>query len=908
MPSRASHGKTNFIGEWIRSMSTKEAVPAQTSFSEEMAEWIEAFDEVVVAEGAEHGADLMTALRRRAREAGINTPGELITPYLNTIPKHEEVPYPGNPDLERRVESLIRWNAMAMVHRQNKKDAGIGGHISTYSSLATLLEVGFNHFFHASYGDQPGDFVYFQGHASPGVYARAYLEGRFEDEQVLNFRHELRDKPGLSSYPHPWLMPNFWRFPTVSMGIGPLNALYQARFMRYLENRGLIEKTERKVWAFVGDGETDEVDTLGAISMATREKLDNLIFVVNCNLQRLDGPVRGNKRIIDELEGMFRGADWNVIKVIWGSDWDKLFERDHTGLLLKRMEECVDGDYQSFKAKGGAFLRQEFFGKYPELLELVSDMTDDQLAHLHRGGHDRMKIYNAYKRATEHKGGPTVILAKTVKGYGLGATQARNASHQEKKLTDDGLTAFVQRFNIPVSEKTAKEAMPYRPAKDAPEIAYMLERREALGGFMPQRETPKLDFKAPELDSFTEWTAGSKGRAVSTTMGFVSILRHLMKDNAFGKLIVPIVPDEGRTFGLESAIRQVGIYASEGQKYKPHDVDMLLYYREEADGQILEEGITEAGSMASFTAAGTAYSNYRLPMIPFYMYYSMFGFQRVGDMAWAFADSRGKGFLMGGTAGRTTMLGEGLQHQDGHSIVLASTVPTCATYDPAFVYELATIVQDGLRRMYENGEDLFYYITMYNEDYSMPEMPEGVREGILRGVYRLRPAAQGKAVAQLFGSGPILNEALRAQQILTEKYNVPTDVWSVTSYNELRRDALAVERWNRLHPSQKAKRPYILSALEGVSGPIIAATDYMKVVPDQLAPWLSERLVSLGTDGFGRSDNREYLRRHFEVSAESIVAATLSRLARDGKFDVQKAEKAFAELGVDTERSDPARA
>ena len=908
MPSRASHGKTNFIGEWIRSMSTKEAVPAQTSFSEEMAEWIEAFDEVVVAEGAEHGADLMTALRRRAREAGINTPGELITPYLNTIPKHEEVPYPGNPDLERRVESLIRWNAMAMVHRQNKKDAGIGGHISTYSSLATLLEVGFNHFFHASYGDQPGDFVYFQGHASPGVYARAYLEGRFEDEQVLNFRHELRDKPGLSSYPHPWLMPNFWRFPTVSMGIGPLNALYQARFMRYLENRGLIEKTERKVWAFVGDGETDEVDTLGAISMATREKLDNLIFVVNCNLQRLDGPVRGNKRIIDELEGMFRGADWNVIKVIWGSDWDKLFERDHTGLLLKRMEECVDGDYQSFKAKGGAFLRQEFFGKYPELLELVSDMTDDQLAHLHRGGHDRMKIYNAYKRATEHKGGPTVILAKTVKGYGLGATQARNASHQEKKLTDDGLTAFVQRFNIPVSEKTAKEAMPYRPAKDAPEIAYMLERREALGGFMPQRETPKLDFKAPELDSFTEWTAGSKGRAVSTTMGFVSILRHLMKDNAFGKLIVPIVPDEGRTFGLESAIRQVGIYASEGQKYKPHDVDMLLYYREEADGQILEEGITEAGSMASFTAAGTAYSNYRLPMIPFYMYYSMFGFQRVGDMAWAFADSRGKGFLMGGTAGRTTMLGEGLQHQDGHSIVLASTVPTCATYDPAFVYELATIVQDGLRRMYEKGEDLFYYITMYNEDYAMPEMPEGIREGILRGVYRLRPAAQGKAVAQLFGSGPILNEALRAQQILADKYNVPTDVWSVTSYNELRRDALAVERWNRLHPSQQAKQPYILGALDGAVGPIVAATDFMKVVPDQLAPWLLDRLVSLGTDGFGRSDNREYLRRHFEVSAESIAAATLSRLARDGKFDVKKAEKAFAELGVDTERSDPARA
>jgi pyruvate dehydrogenase E1 component len=888
--------------------STKETVPAQTSFSEEMAEWIEAFDEVVVAEGAEHGAELLTALRRRAREAGINTPGELITSYMNTIPKHEEVSYPGNVDLERRVESLIRWNAMAMVHRQNKKDAGIGGHLSTYSSLATLLEVGFNHFFHASYGSQPGDFIYFQGHASPGVYARAYLEGRLEDEQVLNFRHELRDKPGLSSYPHPWLMPDFWRFPTVSMGIGPLNALYQARFMRYLEHRGLIEKTDRKIWAFVGDGETDEVDTLGAISMATREKLDNLIFVVNCNLQRLDGPVRGNKRIIDELEGIFRGADWNVIKVIWGGDWDKLFERDHTGLLLKRMEECVDGDYQAFKAKGGAYVRQEFFGKYPELLELVSDMTDDEIAHLHRGGHDRLKIYNAYKRATEHRGGPTVILAKTVKGYGLGSTQARNASHQEKKLTDDGLTGFVKRFNIPVSEDTAKNGLPYRPAKDTPEIAYMLERRNTLGGFLPYREVPKLDFKAPQLDSFGEWTAGSKGRAVSTTMGFVSILRHLLKDPAFGKLIVPIVPDEGRTFGLESVIRQVGIYANEGQKYKPHDVDMLLYYREEKDGQILEEGITEAGSMASFTAAGTAYSNYRLPTIPFYMYYSMFGFQRVGDMIWAFADARGKGFLMGGTAGRTTMAGEGLQHQDGHSIVLASTVPTCATYDPAFVYELATIVQDGLRRMYEKGENLFYYLTMYNEDYAMPEMPEGVSEGILRGIYRFRAAAKGKAVAQLFGSGPILNEAVRAQQILAEKYGVATDVWSVTSYNELRRDALEVERWNRLHPSQSMKRPYILNALEGADGPIIAATDYMKVVPDQLAPWLLERLVALGTDGFGRSDNREYLRQHFEVNAESIVAATLSRLSRDGKFDAKKAEKAFTELGVDAERGDPARA
>src|ERR1700748_495748 len=799
-------------------MSTKEAVPAQTSFSEEMAEWIEAFDEVVVGEGAEHGAALLTALRQRAREAGINTIGELITPYLNTIPQHEEAQYPGNRDLEQRVESLIRWNAMAMVHRQNKKDAGIGGHISTYSSLATLLEVGFNHFFHATYGDQPGDFVYFQGHASPGVYARAYLEGRFEDEQVLNFRHELRDKPGFSSYPHPWLMPDFWRFPTVSMGIGPLNALYQARFMRYLENRGLIEKTDRKVWAFVGDGETDEVDTLGALSVGSREKLDNLIFVVNCNLQRLDGPVRGNKRIIDELEGVFRGAGWHVIKVIWGSDWDALFERDHTGLLLRRMEECVDGDFQTFQAKDGAFLRKHFFGKYPELLELVKDYSDDELLRLHRGGHDPAKIYNAYKWAMEHKGGPTVILAKTVKGYGMGTSQSRNATHNEKKLTDEGLAAFVKQFDIPVPEKAAKDGSFYRPAPESPELQYMQSRRKELGGYLPSRQVTKLEFKTPPLTEFDEWLRGSNGRAVSTTMGFVSMLRHLMKHKAIGKLIVPIVPDEGRTFGLESAIKQVGIYAPEGQKYEPHDKDMLLSYREEQDGQILEEGITEAGSMASFTAAGTAYANYKVPSIPFYMYYSMFGFQRIGDMVWAFADSRGKGFLMGGTAGRTTMLGEGLQHQDGHSIVISRTVPTCITYDPAYVYEMAVIIQDGIRRMYEAGENVFYYLTMYNEDYVMPAMPEGAREGIVRGIYKLKTAPKGKATTQLFGSGPILNETVKAQQILAEKYGVQADVWSVTSYNELRRDALEVERWNRLHPAESEKTPYIAKAVNGSTG------------------------------------------------------------------------------------------
>ena len=888
-------------------MNTKLDLPVQANLSNEIGEWIEAFDDVVVAEGPEQGSEILRALRQRAREAGINRPSELITPYMNTIPRHEEVPYPGNRTLERRIESLIRWNAMAMVHGQNKKDPGIGGHISTYSSLATLLEVGFNHFFHASYGDQPGDFIYFQGHASPGIYARAYLEGRFDDQHLFNFRHDLRDTPGLSSYPHPWLMPDFWRFPTVSMGIGPLNAIYQARFMRYLENRNLIEKTPRKVWAYIGDGETDEVETRGAIAVASLEKLDNLIFVVNCNLQRLDGPVRGNSRIIDELEGVFRGVGWSVIKVIWGSDWDQFFERDHTGLLLKRMEECVDGDYQTFKAKGGAYIRKEFFGKYPELLELVSDLTDGQVGRLHRGGHDAVKVYNAYKRALEHRGGPTVILAHTVKGYGLGTGEARNATHQEKKLTDDALAAFVRRFDIPVPDELAKQGKPYRPTEESPEIVYMHERRRQLGGYMPSRVVPELNFKAPGLDYFSEWTAGSKGRAVSTTMGFVSILRHLLKDPEIGKLIVPIVPDEGRTFGLESAIRQVGIYASAGQKYKPHDKDMLLYYREESDGQILEEGITEAGSMASFTAAGSAYSNYGIAIIPFYMYYSMFGFQRVGDMMWAFADSRGKGFLMAGTAGRTTMLGEGLQHQDGHSHVLMSTIPNCVSYDPAYVYELAVILQDGIRRMYQDGESIFYYMTMYNEDYAMPAMPEGIRDGIVRGIYKVRGARQGNAAAQLFGSGPILNEALRAQDILAEKYCVQTDVWSVTSYNELRREALEIERWNRLHPAEPEKAPYIALALQNTKGPIVAASDYMKAVPDQLAPWLGGRLVTLGTDGFGRSDNREHLRRHFEVNAESIVAATLSRLARCGEFDATRAKGAFAELGVNTEQGDPAR-
>ena len=875
---------------------------------QEISEWIEAFDQIVMEEGTSQGARLLEALTRRAQQAGVDLPVQLNTPYVNTIPASEEVPYPGDRALERRIKSLIRWNAMAMVHRQNKKDPGIGGHISTYSSLATLLEVGFNHFFHAAYGDQPGDLIYFQGHASPGVYARAFLEGRLSQEQVENFRHELRDKPGLSSYPHPWLMKDFWSFPTVSMGLGPINAIYQARFMKYLEHRGLIPETPRKVWAFLGDGETDEPEALGSITLGPREKLDNLIYVVNCNLQRLDGPVRGNGKIIQELEAAFKGAGWNVIKVVWGSNWDPLLKRDSSGMLLKRMEECVDGEYQAFKAKDGAFVRKEFFGKYPETAKLVENMSDEDIWYLQRGGLDPQKVYNAYKRAVEHTGGPTVILAKTIKGYGLGSAQARNATHQEKKLTDEALSAFRSRFEIPSPDKAAKEGALYRPSDDSPEIQYMQERRRALGGFMPQRRTPDKLFDAPPLEFFSESLAGSKGRAVSTTMGFVSMMRTLLKHPQLGKLVVPIVPDEARTFGMESIFRQVGIYASQGQLYKPHDQDMLLYYREEKNGQILEEGITEAGSMASCTAAGTAYANYRVPTVPFFIYYSMFGYQRVGDLIWAFADARGKGFLLGGTAGRTTLLGEGLQHQDGHSPILFSVVPTCATYDPAYVYEIAVIVQDGLRRMYQEKEDRFYYITLYNEDYAMPEIPRGCEEGILRGLYLYKAAEGRKAVVQLFGSGPILNEALAAQSILAEKFNIAAGVWSATSYNELRRDALAVERWNRLHPGEKPRQPYIVTALEGAEGPVIAASDYIKTVPDQLAPWIGTRLVTLGTDGFGRSDNRQHLRQHFEISAESIAAAALSRLARDGKFDIKKIEKAFEELGVNPEKVDPARA
>jgi pyruvate dehydrogenase E1 component len=882
-------------------LRNKEDKPADLN-PVETREWVEALDQVIDEAGPDRARFLLDRLAQRATQFGVPANLAVNTPYLNTIPVEDEVPYPGDRVLERRIKSFVRWNAVAMVVRANKYDEGIGGHISTFASSATLVEVGMNHFFRGSINSQPGDLVYFQGHASPGMYARAYLEGRLSEEHLKNFRHELRDHPGLSSYPHPWLMPDFWQFPTVSMGIGPISAIYQARFMRYLENRGLLPPTDRKVWAFLGDGETDEPESTGALTIAVRERLDNLVFVVNCNLQRLDGPVRGNGSIVQELEGVFRGAGWNVIKVLWGSDWDRLFAKDHSGLLVRRLHECVDGEFQNFKARGGAYVRSHFFGKYPELLAMVEDLSDDQLARLARGGHDPVKVYNAYKRAVEHRGGPTVILAHTVKGYGMGeAGEGRNTTHQQKKMNENELEQLRARFDIPLPEGTVHTVSFYRPANNSPEIEYLKERRKALGGPLPARRGTPPRLVTPELGEFSESLGGSAGRPVSTTMALVAILKSLLKDKHLGKLVVPIIPDEGRTFGMESLFRQISIYSPLGQLYTPVDSEQFLYYKETKDGQILEEGINEAGSLASFTAAGTAYSNYGVPTIPFYIFYSMFGFQRVGDSIWAFADARGRGFLVGATAGRTTLNGEGLQHEDGHSHVMASTVPNCVSYDPAYAYELAVIVQDGLRRMYASNEDVFYYLSVCNENYVQPPMPQepGVREGILKGLYRVSASAHGPARVQLWGSATLLNEALRAQQLLWEKFEVPADVWSVTSYNELRRDALACERWNRLHPADAPRKPYVQKVMDETSGPIIATSDYMKVVADQLAPWLSGRLVALGTDGFGRSDSRGYLRRFFEVDAECVACSALAQLARWGQFDPARARQAWYDFGID---------
>lgn len=875
----------------------------------ETAEWLEALDQIVDAAGPDRVSYILEKLAERARENGVEVPVRSTTDYINTLRVEDEVPYPGNWALEKKAKGYMRWNAMAMVAHQNKLDDGIGGHIATYASLATLLEVGFNHFFRGSHGDQPGDFIYFQGHASPGVYARAFLEGRLSKEQIENFRHELRDTPGISSYPHPWLMKDFWQFPTVSMGLGPINSIFQAKYMRYLENRGLIEVTPRKIWAFLGDGEMDEPESTGAITVAVREKLDNLIFVINCNLQRLDGPVRGNSKVIQEFEGLFRGAGWNVIKCIWGGDWDRLLAKDTSGKLIQLMNECLDGEYQAFKARGGAYTREKFFGRYPETEALVADMTDDEIGNLHRGGHDARKVYNAYKAAMEHKGGPTVILAKTVKGYGMGeAGEARNHTHQQKKMNEKAVGHLLQRFEITVPSEVAEHMAVFHPGDDAPEIQYMHERRKALGGYLPSRKPAPSQTNAPSLELIEEFKTGSKEPHPSTTMAFVRLLSKLIKSSDFGKRVIPIFPDEARTFGMESMFRTLGIYSSSGQLYKPHDADILLYYKEAKDGQVLEEGISEAGAIAEFTAAGTAYANYGIDTIPFYIYYSMFGFQRVGDAIWAFADSRGKGFLMGATAGRTTLSGEGLQHQDGHSLLMASTVPTCAAYDPGFAYEIAVIVRDGIRRMFELREDLFYYLTLYNETYAQLPMPEGAEEGILKGIYLCNKAsvAKPKARVQLLGSGSILTEALKAQQVLAEKYNVAADVWSVTSYSELRREALSVERWNRLHPAEPARKPYVQGVLEGTDGPVIAASDYMKAVQDMIAPWVPGRYTALGTDGFGRSDNRQHLRAHFEVNGASIAGTALSQLARDGKFDAKKAAKALIDLGLDPEKIDAA--
>ena len=861
------------------------------------------FELALESQGPERTARLLEKLAGQLRSA----PPGVTTPYINTIPPEQQAPFPGDRDIERRIKSYIRWNAMAMVVKANST-TNVGGHISTFASSATLYEVAFNHFLRGRTDDFPGDLVYFQGHAAPGMYARAFLEGRLSERHLQNFRQELAEGGGLSSYPHPYLMPEFWQFPTVSMGLGPIMSLYQARFNRYLQARSLVKwKDEPKVWAFLGDGECDEVDTLGAITLGARENLDNLIWVINCNLQRLDGPVRGNGKIIQELEGLFRGAGWNVIKVIWGTDWDALLARDKSGRLLKRMEECVDGDYQKYTVEPGSYTRKHFFGKYPELLELVNHLTDEQISKLLRGGHDARKMYAAYKTAVEHNGQPTVILAKTVKGYGLGeAGEGKNISHQQKKMNEKELREFRERFQIPISDDVIAETPFFRPPPDSPEMKYLFERRKALGGFLPARVVKPAPLNVPKLIDFERLLKGDNSGEVSTTKAFTLLLGSLVRNKEIGRQIVPIMPDEARTFGLDGLFKEVGIYSWKGQLYEPVDRNSLLYYHEAKDGQILEEGITEAGSMASFIAAGTSYATHGVPMIPFYIYYSMFGLQRVGDLFWLAGDIRAKGFLLGATAGRTTLNGEGLQHQDGHSLLHASTIPTCLPYDPAFGFELAVIVADGLRRMYVEGEDIFYYLSLYNENHAMPPMPAGVEDGILKGLYKFKPGPDGKTLkAHIFGSGPIINSALKAQEILAERYGVSADVWSATSYKLLRTDAIRCQRWNMLHPTQPPKKSYVEELLAKEQGTFIAVSDNVRTVPDQIAPWVPGGLFTLGTDGFGRSDTRARLRRFFEIDAESTVIGTLYALAEKGQIERQTVEKAIKDLGVDPEKIQP---
>ena len=880
----------------------------QMDHLEEIWEWLESFDAVMQSGGPALARRIAEEIRDRAAASGVSVPFTANTPYLNTIHASQQPEYPGDQEMERRIKSLVRWNALAMVVRANRVESGIGGHISTFGSAATLFEVGFNHFFRGRTDKFEGDTVYLQGHAAPGVYSRAFMEGRLSVQKLENFRRELKQGGGLSSYPHPWLMPDFWEYPTVSMGLGPIMSIYQARFNRYLEARGIKPTTDAKVWAFLGDGETDEPETLGAITLASRERLDNLIFVINCNLQRLDGPVRGNGKIVQELEAAFRGAGWNCIKVLWGCDWDPIFEKDTEGLLAKRLNEMVDGEYQKLVVESGAYIRQHVFGGDPRLLKMVEHLSDEQLRTMRTGGHDPRKVYAAYKAAVEHKGGPTVILARTIKGYGLGeAGEGKNVTHQQKKLNEDELKHFRTRFQIPISEEQIADAPFYRPPDNSPEIKYLQARRQALGGYVPSRKARSKPVAPKDKALFEEFFTGSEEREVSTTMAFVGMLKKMLRDPEIGKLVVPIVPDEARTFGMESMFRNVGIYNSRGQLYEPVDMHTLLYYKEAKDGQILEEGITEAGSMASFIAAGSAYSALGINTIPFFIYYSMFGFQRIGDLIWAAADTRCRGFLLGGTAGRTTLSGEGLQHQDGNSHILALPVPNLKAYDPAFAYEIAVIIEDGIERMYKKGENIFYYITVMNENYPMPAMPAGCREGLLKGMYRFRAANNPKAKlrAQLFGSGAILREAIKAQEILAEKYDVAADVWSITSYKELYYDGIETERWNMLHPGEKPRVPYVTQCLADAPGCLVAASDYLKVLPNTISKWMPRKLTALGTDGFGRSEGRASLRDFFEVDARFITLSVLRELMAEGKIEAAVVKKAIKDLQINTEKPNP---
>ncbi len=872
----------------------------------ELNEWKDALDSLIKNSGKQRAVELLSQLASHASGKGIATPALVTTPYRNTIPVEEEQPMAGDLFVERKIRSLIRWNALAMVTRTNTDDSSLGGHISSFASSATLYEIGLNHFFRGPDHPGGGDLVFFQGHTSPGMYARSYLEGRLSEDQLINFRREV-DGKGLSSYPHPWLMPDYWQFPTVSMGLGPIQAIYLAHVMKYQQQRGLLDQSDRKVWAFLGDGETDEPESLGAIALAGREKLDNLIFVVNCNLQRLDGPVRGNGKIIQELEGVFRGAGWNVIKVIWGRHWDPLFKKDEKGKLQKFLDECVDGEYQNFKNNGGGYVREHLFGKDPELGKMVEHLSDDDIAHLNRGGHDPYKVYAAYYAAVNHKDQPTVILAKTVKGYGIGsAGQAANDTHSIKKLDIEGLKAFRDRFGLPISDEEIATVPFYRPPEDSPEIRYLHERREKLGGFLPSRHSAVETLKTPQLDAFAKQLEDTGKREISSTMAFVRILSTLTKDKEIGQRVVPIVPDEARTFGMEGMFRQLGIYSSVGQKYKPVDSDQIMYYKESENGQILEEGINEAGAMSSWLAAATSYSHSKLSMIPFYIFYSMFGFQRIGDLAWAAGDLQARGFLVGATAGRTTLNGEGLQHQDGHSHLMASTIPNCRAYDPTYSFELAVIIQDGIERMYGKGENCFYYITTMNENYHHPAMPDGAEEGIVKGIYLLEKGNQGEGLrVQLMGSGSILNEVRTAARMLKDDWNIDADIWSVTSVNELFREAKDCERWNTLHPEATPKVPYLTQVMADYSGPRVIATDYIHAHSEQLRSFVSGTYRVLGTDGFGRSDTRPKLREFFEVDSRYVVVNALSALQEEGKVEAALVAEAISRYGIDPDKPNP---